>query len=31
MAIIDSPNPSSNISNIDLVFLAYIDDLVLDA
>jgi hypothetical protein len=31
MATIDSLDPSSDNSNIDLVVLAYIDDLVLDA
>ncbi len=31
MAIIDSLDPSSDISNIDLIILAYIDDLLLDA
>jgi len=31
MAIIDSHDPFSDISNIDLIILAYIDDLLLDA
>jgi hypothetical protein len=31
MVVVDSPDPSSENSNIDLVIFAYINDLALDA